>query len=430
MVNKKLNILLFLSLLSFLSTIYLHNIVSYILLGIVLFFVLFSNTINNFYYAIFLIPNLALFDGIGFKFVFNISMIFLFFKVLFTNKKLNIMGIAILLVFLFYELLISGLNLTLNDTILSSFTIFFSFFVLVNFRDYKIDNLLLTKSLFKGYMVSITAGLFKMINTIGIDSGLRFVGLLRDPNYFALISLFLICLLIRYYPIYINNKLNISNLLKLGSVVILGFLSVSKMYFLLLFILLVYYLLYYITFSKLSLSIKKMLSIFSLIIIFIIFGNSINLFELVINKYLFRLFQGYDITTGRFYLFKEFLLKYLSSFNTLLFGSGSNYRFIYQINYSEPNMLSHNTFLDILLSYGLIGIIIFVLLFLTVKKEYKTKSIDSKISVLFILLFLFFNLLSLLTVDFIPLLILIALICFYKGDEYSDKVQCSNVHLL
>ena len=86
--------------------------------------------------------------------------------------------------------------------------------------------------------------------------------------------------------------------------------------------------------------------------------------------------------------------------------------------------------MDILLSYGLIGIIIFVLLFLTVKKEYKTKSIDSKISVLFILLFLFFNLLSLLTVDFIPLLILIALICFYKGDEYSDKVQCSNVHLL
>lgn len=111
----------------------------------------------------------------------------------------------------------------------------------------------------------------------------------------------------------------------------------------------------------------------------------------IIDKFLMSL-QNNDITSGRSGFWKTLLLTYVNQFTIIekLFGHGINYPSLINMITINHDIWAHSDFIDILISYGLIFVIIYTIFYL--RYFYKLKKMGTNtlmvISLLLVYMFL------------------------------------------
>lgn len=198
----------------------------------------------------------------------------------------------------------------------------------------------------------------------------RFSGGAGDPNNFG----YYILLSIIFYIPFKSNYPNINYIL-LISLVIIGSFTYSRTFFIILFIVSIFYLFY-----KRKLIISKLLKTALVLIIMIPIIVYFNLGNNWISGIIFR-FNESD-QGGRASLINSYLSGFYNADTyTMLFGKGVNgylkyYNYELGINESFENIKiigPHNTYVELLASYGFIGVIFIIIYFSYLIKAYKIK---------------------------------------------------------
>lgn len=384
MLNKKkitssgdytLLLLILLSILNLICIILKLNTIRILFCIFTLIIIIVSDTSKTLPILMFIHPNSGLYDNIGFKYLFNFAIIISAVKLIIKNKgsfpKINV----------FIFLLIFALELFLELTsnhfdmkILSMVSWLCSYLVLIlesNMSD-NISFEIVYKYFYFGFLMAFLCGITTPIVRWGLNipTAYRFVGLLRDPNYYCVDALLLIFGANTYSILKEKNKY-----IYIISCIIMGICSVSKMFILLLMMGL--FLNFIINVKKINM--KKLLpaGITITIVLFILYKNG--LIDLIINKYLYRT-ETTSTLTGRDYLWNFYFNSIFDSNKNFLIGSSLNYYSAILnpgVNNSFfTNMVAHNTYLDIILSWGIIGIfayVAFILNSFAVAKKQHTK---------------------------------------------------------
>ena len=246
----------------------------------------------------------------------------------------------------------------------------------------------------------------------------RFKGLLRDSNYYSVDALLLIISSMLY-----NKKITRESLIMF----VIGILAVSKMFILI--ALLSFFIMAF--WQIINIKNKKQMLCFLLILLAlpIIFYNlkKINFVNNMINKYLYRT-ESVSLFTGREYIQSYYAKEILNDPITLIFGRSTSYSEVLNIGYDIGdsfyyNIVAHNTYLDVILSWGVFGTIIYVFflskLICVYKKNY---NINNRFNIIFLLLIgMCLFALSYLMLDFFAILILYVMIFSYnRSEEYAS----------
>ena len=301
--------------------------------------------------------NSALYDDIGFKYLFNFAIVISVFKLMIIYKqKLNKKNLFLYIIVLLWEIL---LILKSNDFTgwLSLVSWASSYILLIAYSTNKenVDFSDIYKYFATGFAMAFLCGATHPINRYGINipTKFRYTGLLRDPNYYSMDAIFLIFSAPTYAKL--NNKKPLIYMLLFFA---LGITSISKT-----FIILVIIGVFLKIISKLDRLKIKTKNIFLFIIgftILIIILIQNNILEVVKEKYLYRR-DTTTLFTGRDYIQSYYLNELFSSPSNLLLGNSvTKYSKIMGIGQEAGREFfieksAHNTYLDILLSWGVIG---------------------------------------------------------------------------
>lgn len=169
----------------------------------------------------------------------------------------------------------------------------------------------------------------------------RFTGLYRDPNYLTE-ALILICMMLFIFMQ--QKRIGGGYWLVIGVLLIFGAQTLSKSYFLMLVVMLGLYII---------IAIKQRDSNVLLGILLgftVLLGLFLNGRLTALNNVLLRFSSEYDLTTGRTEIWKEYIETMISNPLKLMVGFGIG---------SPPKKMAHNTFLELLYHYGIIGSIVF-----------------------------------------------------------------------
>ena len=410
------NNLLLISIILSLAAAFILNSTIIMVLSMVLIYgaIIFKSFNEGLNYVFMLMPLAGIYDDLGFKYLFNISIGVLFIRLIIESiiyKKTIINKITIcfiiLIVWDFIMTIASGLtnvNFMTNVSLCCSWIIF----SLIIFKD-DLDLNKILKYLVIGYFLSCFLGMCHVLDTWGfnIPENYRFVGLTRDANYFATYSLIII---------FASKKL----IVRLVCIV-LGLFSTSKMFLLLLLLGLVLTFMYkLIAAIKLNkrFNFEKIKIPMLICIICLILSIVSGLLAMIVDKYIYR-FLEYDLTTGRAEIQAEYFTQFISNPISFIFGRGLSYRWYYDVPFSiETNIIAHNTYLDILLSYGILGIGIFIYIVYKIVKAYKSE--NSKASVLLFIFALLLFALSFLSADLFVFLLFIVILSFKQRNNVDD----------
>lgn len=334
--------------------------------------IVFSDISNSICWSVFLISNLKMFNGLNASFLVNILMV-LPLAVLFIRKfhSKNI-GLAISLasVLFFVEMLHILWNNTLNQfPSLFSWTLGFCILFEVLIED---DITLNKEELFDALSLGI---LFSAIIPLSLNvsyakdivndviNGERFAGLSGEPNYF---SLYIVVCISCFFNL---GSFSLRRCLSTVLIVLIGFLTASKMEFILILFLGINML--FLGIFSIKKEQRKYIKILIglTLVCCIVFRAQIPVF---ISNFVRRL-GGQNaglnrLTTGRANLWIYYLKVFFSDPEVLLFGKGFGYnRFL-----DEPTLkVAHNTYIDFLVSWGIIGTILFVCILCYAVKRFK-----------------------------------------------------------
>lgn len=215
---------------------------------------------------------------------------------------------------------------------------------------------------------------FVSINEI-LTQGLRFgnvssittkstgIILVNNPNniaYYCVLSI--ACLLVLIYR---NKSNNIGYYLLILISGVFGFLTASRSFIIVTLILLILYISFNLKFSK-----KNFTQLFSIIIIFIIgyqlfFNQSYNLLDNV-----FLRFQESDKFGGRSLIFQEYNEYMVNNIDAFLVGTG----LFPMLDTVKIISAPHNGLQQLFVAYGLIGFILFIILFSLIIMNAKNKN--------------------------------------------------------
>lgn len=368
--NLNLFFLIIIFILYILFTIMNIHIGLYLLIVAIFLVIIFCKEDEAVPLILFIHPNSALFDNIGFTYLFNITIVLIAVKMLFFFKyKLPRNSLLLFLILLFIEIILCLLSGMTDFKIFSLISWISSYLVLilVSFNHKKIDFEKIYKYFFTGFCLSFIIGWFNPIMKWGINipTGYRFTGLLRDPNYYSIDALFLIFSASTYAKICKKNKF-----IYIIPLIFMGFCSISKTFIILLFIGI---------FISVILNIKKIkfknfILGFIIIMIAILFAYNYGLIDLIMDKYLYRS-ETTSLLTGRDKLWEFYILSLFSNPFTLLFGNSLTYysRILNPgiIDSFFTNFVAHNTYLDAILGWGILGILIYMYMIINIFNSFK-----------------------------------------------------------
>ena len=312
---------------------------------------------NNFCFSLFLIPNIRILDNAGISFAVNILIVLPFLKYLLVTGKIQSKVLCCAIVLGLLEVMHCLVYDTWKDFFpllcwLLAFMYSMTVFTSKNFKIFTYD---LYISFFAGILTSSTAYFVSHIDLLThlfvyIRNGYRFEAYGNDPNYFSLY----ICLAISL--LFMIKDKNYSYYIMLGILLFIGLLTGSKMSFLLMsFILL------YVFFAQGMRTGKEAKFIRTSIVMLGIGILSISKHLVVFIENLIKRggisnysFDVGKLTTGRSDLFYDYTCYFVTHLTTFLIGNGMGYAGIMGIHYH----VAHNTYLDIALSWGIIGILV------------------------------------------------------------------------
>lgn len=395
--------------------------IKYITLGMTFLIMIFCKQEKSLPIVFYLHCNSALYDDIGFTYIFNFSIIIVLLKEIFFYRSKMKKDTTVLFVVLFlYNLCLIALkDLFTINTLLSMVSWVGSYLLLILYSsNKKTDFEIIYRYFFVGFIMSCLCAIIIPLKTWGtsIPTAYRFIGLLRDPNYYAFDALFLIFSAKSY-----AQSINKNPIIYMIIISALGILSVSKMYILLLFVGIILYFIFNANKAKIK-PYQLVFAIVVLCLIFIIAYNS-NFIDLIISKYSYRN-ETTSLLTGRDKIQSYYVNYILGNPILLFFGDSTSYSILSNVgNYAGDffsHMVAHNTYLDILLSWGIVfGMEYLYFIYKIIKNSYKTiiKKITSDSKVLTMIFLLGILSLSYIQADVFALLILYIILLSKNGNE-------------
>lgn len=378
--------------------------------------IVFSDTSSSICWSVFLISNLKMFNGINVSFLVNILIVLPLIVLFIRNFCSKSIGLSI--GFAFFLFFVEMTHILWNDTInqmpsLLSWT--FGFCIL--FEALMDANITLNKedifdALSLGILFSAIIALLLNVSYAKdivnrVINGERFAGLSGEPNYF---SLYIVVCISCFFNL---ESFNLKRCFATVLIMLIGFLTASKMEFILILFLGVNML--FLGFFSIKKKQRKyiMILIGLILVCCIVFRAQIPAF---ISNFIRRL-GGQNaeldrLTTGRANLWIYYLNVFFSDPVVLLFGKGFGYNKFLE----EPTLkVAHNTYIDFLVSWGIIGTILFCCILCYVINRFK-KNNEIKVSYVSILpLFVFFATcfsLSCLSADMFSFIILVCVMQF------------------
>lgn len=330
--------------------------------GIIL---VFDDEVHSFYMALFLVPSIRIFDRIGVSFIVNILMLLPFLKLLVERKSVDKTSVILAIILCALET-INGL-LIYGDTAFDYFADISAIITLVYCVTITVQNPNLNQrdaAYFLGggaltsffiYFISHPDTIMKMVTNI--DTSHYFKCYAGDPNFFSwymCMSLALFLVEPRYTRAF--------DYVFVVLITIISLISASKMALVLVAFTYLYVIIYYfnnVTLKREKRVISRLMIILS--ILAVIFNKRILLFFNYMIKrsgYNADGFDMYVLTSGRNQIVSSYFNALLDNINGLLFGFGLQYHLHLGFYDSSITHCSHNTFLDIVLAWGIIGLII------------------------------------------------------------------------
>ena len=382
--------------------------------------------VDNILPAIFFIrPNFGLYDACGFKLLFNFTVTISAIKLLVFKKSIanmDIRSLVLLVTVFLYNLSLTLINNMALYNLLTYITLFLSYIVLMQYIEEEVDFANIYEFYFVGMVMSFISGLFIPYTKFGfnIPSGFRFAAMMRDSNGYSLELLFLIITA----PIY--GKIKNKNTMCMTIILILfGLLGISKMFLMCLILVMVYRGITNVFFKKLviktnSIKIKDVLIVALIIGIMIYMNSKLNLVGMFSDKYIDR-FNSTDLTSGRNEILSYYIDLVFNDPITLLFGRSLSY---YQNIGFDGWAMAHNTWMELILSYGILGSIIYFIFIISVVSPLFKNKIEFKkefilISFMFVLCL---NALPILSGDALAILILYVVLVSKAKSNIERKI--------
>lgn len=404
--------------------------IRYILLIIDFLMIMFCEEEKILPILFFMHPNSALYDNIGFTYLFNITVTIGAIRLFLKNiNKIEKKAFALFAMILTWELILILKSGLIDKSLLSLVSWISSYLVLIILsKNQKFDFSTVYKYFFIGFICAFFAGLTIPLKRFGLSfpTAYRFTGLLRDPNYYSMDAILLIFGAGCYAKL--NNK---NQIIYMVIIFAMGICSVSKMFIALFAIGCLLKVIYECKKVKIS-RIFIGLLILSIIVYIVYATGFLNMF---LEKYLYRT-ETTSLFTGRDDLFSYYINEIFSSPTNLLFGN-SALKYSRVLNPSDinsffQNFVAHNTYLDIILAWGILGAIIYIFFVKTVygnaKKANENKQISKNIyyNVTIILFIIGLFTLSYLTTDVFALIILYLIALKYSIKNYKIEEVYQN----
>lgn len=420
---------LFIYFIILLVSFFAHNFYVSIISSFVIYLLIVFSDVNLGLGIVFsLLPLSGIYDSSGFLYLFNLSVIVFTLKILvksFFERKAKyncIKCLIVLIVLILYELCNAIINSVLSVAYLSNLSIWFGYILLIFIPCFwnQVDKKQLFLITYAGFIFSCLISIVEIFSIWkgNIPREYRFVGLLRDPNYYSFVAIVLL-----FSSLYvIKGKIKY---LVAFSIFAFGLLSVSKMFLLLCVlgaVLYFIYFLYLIISGKIN-GAKYFLSFLLIGIITLIILRATGATSYIFEKYLYR-FETNTLTTGRDYIQGQYIRLFCDDIQTFLFGRTLDYNKLYKVEYvGIKDIVAHNTYLDLLMSFGLFGTIIYCFLMCSIFKLYaKNVKINSQALILIFLSILTLFALSYLKADnfIITILLILVSISFTNNNKEVD----------
>lgn len=341
-----------------------------LLVAILLLFIeLRTNKNNVFYWSFFLIPNIRFLDTTSVKFLVNFLMVIPIVKytICYDFFRKRFLGILFGLALFLFEVL-HIVYFETYDTLFPTIAWGLSFSLCImasTDKSIAINKGDIYDSLSVGIIFSSLLYLIaepKSVFTNYYNFTERFIAYADDPNYFSLYILY--CL--STWILIDKKKYRFGTF---AIVAFIGFLTSSKMEFILSSLIFIYIAIDFFRKNNVKGIIKKLPLILFVLIIFVSYK-----IETILDycAHILTRMGGVGasidtITTGRFHLQMYYLNDFVESFSDYILGFGFTYfRFL-----GEPSVRgAHNTYIDILVAWGIIGsIFFFMIIYLWVLKS-------------------------------------------------------------
>lgn len=384
------------------------------------FCILKSDIANAFYWVLFLVPNIRMFDGIGISFIVNAIMALPLVVYAFRAGIRRVPAIALL------GSICLGTMELFHDAAFNDFThavtimgwILNLLLAMLITVDSKIK--FSKDDIFSAFSTGIimSAVMYLLANNISImyilermNRGLRLAAYADDPNYYSLY----ICLAIASI-LNVTGK-NVYKFCVMFLLVGIGFLTASKMCIMLMAFEFVLIFLQLFSKRKESRNNKRFIAAMSsgLILGLIVLRDYVQLF---LNNIVRRMgninTESFDLdklTSGRFTILMEYLDILGNDLICFLFGYGFHYHLLLDQSSKKG---AHNTYMDLILAWGLLGTIIFVLILFWWSKTFKQSRNIQKVEFMkkipMIVLLINFLDLSCLSAGMFPIVIAVVMI--------------------
>lgn len=335
-----------------------------------------SNEIYCINVILFLIPCIRILDSLGQSFYVNIAIVFLGIKILYVacvnNNQISKALLLTIIIFLVEFLHVAINDLSISTEFINSFNIAFNFLLCVSIilcQKAETEKKHYSYSLLIG--VSVSSAVSLLVNPYMLSSILhsfyRFDAYGNDPNY---LSMYIILGIAGILTHFFKSQIKTVDYFLILISCLWGLMTSSKMFILCIVSLFGIFIFFLIDRGK----IKTLISFaaVSAVLVIIVVAWQKNNITYLIKKVLDRIFTAnslHDITTGR----SDILIRYFEAlrkdFISLFFGRGISYARYFN-NTHGIAFIAHNTYMDVILSWGIIGGILFFIAFFAGLKKY------------------------------------------------------------
>jgi len=354
---------------------------SYFVVFFVFLSLLFFNFNKNLKIVFFLLPSFYYFSTMGIPGnPLTYFLILLFFKYIFYggHKYYDSLNLILTVMILIISILNSLLSNAYNLMELIRWSLLFVFTVLLmSEKDSSRNFAEFGKYFIIGFFISSIIGfigfklggnLYDLTRTVDNQNIInRFSGLSGDPNSYGMYALLVLTFLLQKLEVELNSK---KTVLLWALVFILGFLSIITVSraFVVGFIFIIF--MFFIFNLRKKTNAKMMFLLISFMILGFLVGNYFGFFDNFIRRFEYTTLN--ELSGGRNIIFMEYVKGFVNGgFWNYFFGSGvvghpdfyfHDIKDFNSTGYFSKAFGTHNTFLELLVSFGLLGSIPFVIL--------------------------------------------------------------------
>ena len=323
------------------------------------------------YIVLTIIANRALFGCVDFYYFYNFALLLMVLRALLVNpKRLKVKGVVLIsLLGIFNITAMIWFKTFSMSNLVSLFSWLIGYlFVLCYLDDYRnASKLQLYKCFASGCLIGSICAIatLKYQYNFKLPRGFRFSGLFKEVNSFGLV-----CALLAVSSLCVWEKKSWKRYLSFVIFLGLGCLSLSKAYLVLVGIVIMFLcghtLIKGTVGTKKQVVVKMSICLLALLLLFVVV--ELGMFDGIINlvdKYKQR-FLNEEISSGRFSIWEHYIKKIGQSLFGILFGYGLNYNMVPglapNLGYEGKIYLAHCTYFDVLLSFGMLGTVVFLLI--------------------------------------------------------------------